>query len=252
MLGVPCGNRACPGVAGVNHSLAVTFDGDTVRLYVDGRPTYQRAGRALAKLGDGRTHSVRVVADAARAQLLVHVDDEPQPALHSELLPEHLAALNASGGWAHVGFTAGTGYAEARPLVLHRFAVAVARAAARASVVHPAPSEGSVGHLGRECEFSLEPRTDCGLPTAVVPGWSVYVQAMSSALEGSIARGPVMPTSAADAEDGAATGSGGSLSTMASRLRLRFVPEFEGIHRVLVHEPSTGKTWSVGEVLVLA
>jgi len=242
LIGAPCGSEPCPGCAGIPSSLAVTFDGSTVRNYVDGVPTYQRAGLMRRSVDDGQDHDVVVRVDVASKQLTVTVDDDPVPVLQQQLVPSMLAPLAQAGGFARVGFTAGTGWSSTRPLVLRDFAVSVARPSAVASIVRPAPEQGVVGHARRTCEMTLQPRTECGLPTTLGIGWKVYVQAMSSAMEGSVAIGPPIDTW---------TPPGSANMTTSTTITLRFVAEQSGIHRVLVHEADTQRTYDVGEVLVV-
>jgi len=252
LLGSECGDRPCPGCAGLARSVALSFAAGTVRLYVDGAPAYQRAGRLETALDDGRDHTVRVRLDVARETLTVEVDGESAPVLQQRVDGALLAPLAASGGYARVGFTAGTGAAETRPLVLRGMQVRTARASPGASTVRPAPADGVAGRVGRECEFTLQPRTACGLPSTLGAAWVIYVQAVTSALEGSVARGPpIQAYMVAGARHGpyAGGGDGGAPGSTSTEVSLRFEALHSGMHNVIVHEAA--QSYIVGQILVL-
>mmetsp|Transcript_25421 Transcript_25421/g.62857 ORF Transcript_25421/g.62857 Transcript_25421/m.62857 type:complete len:1653 (+) Transcript_25421:98-5056(+) len=245
LVGHKCGSTACPGCAGIKSSICLTFDHRTVRLYVDGMPTYQRAGQSQVPLDDGNAHTISVRFDVARKQLAVSVDDAQVPALHEQMTASVLERLEGDGGYARVGITAGSGEEETRPLVLEALAVSAASASPPASVIAPSPADGYVGRVGHPCEFTLRPRTACGLPALFVRTWRVHAQATTSAMDGSVPRGRMLEATAA-AELPSAGASPHTAHTM------RFVPTLAGIHRILVSEGGeSGRQYDVGEVLVL-
>jgi hypothetical protein len=233
---------ACPGCAGIADSVALSFDRHTVRLYVGGKPTYQRAGViAHAPLDDGRAHTVAVRFDLARKQLTVVVDDAATPAIHEALLENVLEPLLRGGGYARVGFTAGSGSDETRPLVLNGFSVSSASASAGASVVSPAPADGYVGRVGLAVEFTLRSFTACGLPSPPLASWQVMAQGTSSAMEGSLPRGELISVSSPPVVAGRGE----------TAARLHFVPQRPGIYQILIRETAQAQLQFVGEVLVL-
>lgn len=220
-----------------------------MRLYVDGRPTFQRAGAAHVRLDDGSAHTLSVSFDLARKQLTVTVDDWPTPALHEQLISSVLEQFEGGGGYARVGITAGTGLQEGRPLVLEALNVTAAIAVPHKSVVEPSPAEGYVGRVHHECVFSIRSRTACGLPSLLRASWQVFAQATTSAMAGSVARGAMIPAARRRAPDGS-----GQAEERATTLELSFVPELAGIHRILVLDSSEGPgaiPYAVGDVLVL-
>lgn len=222
-----------------------------MRLYVAGKPTYQRAGSSHVRLDDGNEHVITVRFDVARKRLSVTIDDAHTPALSEQMISAVLEQIERGGGYARIGVTAGSGLQELRPLVLHSLSVTAALAVPPSSLVEPSPADGYVGRVGRECVFVLHPRTACGLPSVLVRTWRVFAQATTSAMEGSVARGHMIAATLTPPE---AAREGEGAARQQTTFSLAFVPELAGMHRILILDTAEGAAalpYAVGEVLVL-
>lgn len=246
-LGRPCGARACPGVAGISHSVAVAFEGRFVRAYVAGEIAGVQAGMHTADFQDGREHTVRVRVrrtEGRRSQIMVWADGNTEPVLSEELGDQAAALLSAHGADSRLAFTAGTGWSSSRPLVLGALRADVVRPSVEHVEVTPSMEMGTVGRAGQPCFFTLRARTGCGLhATTWFRDVRVFVQAIAHSADGKTTpRGDKEPVSPAP-PDRREPGPG--------EQPFRWVPEMAGAHRVTVAS-AAGDAVHVGDVLVLA